>query len=565
VIPFVLNHVWQSTAFAAVVGLVALALRRHSARARFWLWMFASVKFLVPFAMLAVLGTYLPRRATPVAAQPAPVKLSRLAAPFIPAERVATQLSPLMKEEPAASSSEKWAPLLWGLWVAGFAGTVGRRAIESWRIRRSRRAARVADGPLRHLPVPVLLTDGSVQPGVFGVLRPVLLLPADIADRLSPEELRAVVAHELAHVRRRDNLWAALHGMVQAIFWFHPLVWWMGSRLVAEREHSCDEAVLAEGVDAEDYAATILAVCRYYACAPRAGVAGIAGADLKERVAAIMRFGAVRYSVHVRAGLAALAVAAVVTPVILGRVYGQTPKLSFDAASVHEWGPGQGPEGRYAVGVQFSPGRISSKCASLNSLIFYAYGLNGSEGLEGLPKWANASCGYPDSAGTFRIEATMPAGTTTGQSREMMQTLLAERFHFGAHWESRELPVFALEAIPGKLKVKQSDPGQDPPSPHSIGCPGDDPRCHIWCCGSATMTGVAGTLTRTLERPVLDKTGLEGTFYFGLLKWAGDDSAGSSLPSLPALLRDEFGLELKAERGPVPVLVVDRVEKPGTN
>jgi beta-lactamase regulating signal transducer with metallopeptidase domain len=329
-IAFALNHVWQSTAFAAVVGLVAFGLRRYSARTRFWLWTFASLKFLVPFAALAALGTSL----TPVEPQPVPVTLSRLAQPFVPSERVATQLSPLMREEPAGSSS--W---LWGLWLAGFAATVGYRAIGSLRIRRSRRAARLADGPLRQLPIPVLLTDGSVEPGVFGVFRPVLLLPADIPDRLSPAQLQAVLAHELVHVRRRDNLWAALHALVQAMFWFHPLVWWMGARLVAEREQACDEAVMAQGADAEDYAAAILAVCRYYACTPRLGIAGIAGADLKERVAAIMRFGAVHYSARVRAALAGLAVAAVVTPHSGARLWASS-KAEFRCGGCARMGTG---------------------------------------------------------------------------------------------------------------------------------------------------------------------------------------------------------------------------------
>jgi uncharacterized protein (TIGR03435 family) len=362
-------------------------------------------------------------------------------------------------------------------------------------------------------------------------------------------------------------LWAALHAVVQAIFWFHPLVWWMGQRLVAEREHACDEAVLAQGADAENYAAAILAVCRYYACAPRAGIAGITGVDLKKRVAVIMKFGDVRYSALVRGALAAIAVAALVIPLFLGHVYGQTPKLSFDAASVHEWGPGQGPEGAFAAGVQFSPGRVQSQCASLQALVYYAYGLRGTEKLEGLPAWARASCGYPDSAGTFRIQATMPAGTTNEQSRQMMQTLLGERFHLGAHWETRESPVFVLRTIPGKLKLKASDPSQDPAAaPHSIGCPGDDPHCHIgFCCGSISMAGLAGILSRVGDRPVIDKTDLTGTFYVGLLKWAGDESVASSLPSLPGLLRDEFGLELKAERGPVPALVIEHVEKPAGN
>ena len=330
---------------------LALALRKYSARARFWLWTFASLKFLVPFAFLAVLGSHLPRRAAPPATEPPTRTLTKLAQPFASVDVAATQLSPL-SEQPAISSSETWAPRLFALWLVGFASTLGCWLLQSLRLGRTRGAARPADGVLEQLPIPVLLTDSSIEPGVFGVFRPVLLLPTGIADRLSPAQLQAVVAHELVHVRRRDNLWAALHAIVQAIFWFHPLVWWMGGRLVAEREQACDEAVLAQGADAEDYAASILAVCRYYACAPRACLAGVAGADLKQRIAAIMKFGLRRDSSQIRAGLAALAVGAVVTPIILGRAYGrppqESPKLTFEVASIHEWGPGQGPAGPFA-------------------------------------------------------------------------------------------------------------------------------------------------------------------------------------------------------------------------
>ena len=84
----------------------------------------------------------------------------------------------------------------------------------------------------------------SVEPGVFGIRRPVLVLPRGIVDRLSTEQLDAIVAHELCHMRRRDNLTAALHMAVEVTFWFHPLVWWLQTRLVEERERACDEAVL---------------------------------------------------------------------------------------------------------------------------------------------------------------------------------------------------------------------------------------------------------------------------------------------------------------------------------
>ena len=129
------------------------------------------------------------------------------------------------------------------------------------------------------------------------------------------------------------------------------------------------------------------------------------------------------------------------------------------------------------------------------------------------------------------------------------------------------MPTYALRIAPGKSKLKPSDPDKDPPTPPgSIGCPADDPHCHIgFCCGSTTITVLTGMLSHALGRPVIDKTGLTGSYYFGVLKWAGDESTDSSLPSLFALMRGEFGLELKAEPGPVPVLVIDHGEKPTAN
>jgi uncharacterized protein (TIGR03435 family) len=295
----------------------------------------------------------------------------------------------------------------------------------------------------------------------------------------------------------------------------------------------------------------------------------VAGADLKRRIIAMMEFGLRRESSRIRVGQAALAFMAVLTPIVLGHAYGrppqESPKPTFDVASIHEWGPGQGPAGPFTAGVQFSTGRVRAQCVNLAGLVFNAYQLTGPEPLEGMPKWGRASCGYPDSRDTFAIEATMPADTTIAQARQMIQTLLAERFKFAAHWETRQMPVYALRIAPGRSKLKPSDPDKDPPTP-SIGCPADDPNCHIgFCCGSATMTVLTRLLSRSLERPVIDKTGLTGSYYFGVLKWAGEESSDSSLPSLFALMREQFGLELKAERGPVSVLVIDHAEKPTAN
>lgn len=262
---------------------------------------------------------------------------------------------------------------------------------------------------------------------------------------------------------------------------------------------------------------------------------------------------------------------AAVISLLVGLAYGQrspeSPKLTFDVASIHEWGPGQGPTGPITAGVQFATGRVRSQCANLQSLVFYAYQLTGSEPIKGMPDWGGASCGHADSRDTFAIEATMPAKTTGAQSRQMIQNLLAERFQFAAHWETRQLPVYALRTVPGKAKLKSSSPDTDPPiRPGSIGCPPDDTHCHIGlCCGSAEMSALTGMLSRQLGKPVIDRTGLTGSYYFGVLKWAGDESIGSSLRSLSTLLREDFGLEWKGETGPVPILVIDHAEKPTAN
>ena len=158
-----------------------------------------------------------------------------------------------------------------------------------------------------------------LEPGIFGIRKPVLLLPEGITRHLTPAQLDAVLKHELCHVRRRDNLTAAIHMAVETIFWFHPLLWWIRARLVAERERACDEAVLLQGAAAGVYAESILQVCRYYLASPALCVAGVTGADLKRRVAAIMTEVTGRnLTVARKALLAGIALAAITAPLATG-------------------------------------------------------------------------------------------------------------------------------------------------------------------------------------------------------------------------------------------------------
>jgi len=168
---------------------------------------------------------------------------------------------------------------------------------------------------------------------VFGVFRPVLLLPDGIGDRLAPAELRAILAHELCHVHRRDNLATLMHMVVEAVFWFHPLVWWLGARLMDERERACDEEVLRRGSEAEAYAEGILKVCELYLQSPLKCVAGVTGANLKKRIEAIMaNRPMLTLNLPKKVGLMLAGILAVGIPVILGII--NAPELRAQAQSV---------------------------------------------------------------------------------------------------------------------------------------------------------------------------------------------------------------------------------------
>ncbi len=175
--------------------------------------------------------------------------------------------------------------------------------------------------PALDLPIAVLASSSRLEPGVFGVFRPVLLLPEGLREHLTPAQFDAIVAHELCHVERRDNLSSAIHMLVEALFWFDPVVWWIRSRLIEERERACDEAVLRMGSDPQGYAQGIVTVCKFYLKSPLPCVSGVTGSGLKRRVEAIMlNRAAEKMSLARKLLLAAAGAVAVTAPLIVGAI-----------------------------------------------------------------------------------------------------------------------------------------------------------------------------------------------------------------------------------------------------
>ena len=183
--------------------------------------------------------------------------------------------------------------------------------------------------------------------------------------------------------------------VVEAAFWFHPLVWWVGARLVDERERACDEHVLRVCGEPEAYAETILNVCKLYVESPLACVSGVSGSDLKKRIAAIMinRIG-LQLNLARKVTLAMAALLAIVLPLVAGMLTapprasafaaiqgaateGQAPAPRFDVVSIKPWDPnappstggGAAPPGLRRGGTpsqaQVSPGYAHWDCVTL--------------------------------------------------------------------------------------------------------------------------------------------------------------------------------------------------------
>ena len=261
-----INHLCQSTVFTVVAWLLALALRRNQARTRYWLWMIASVKFLLPFSLLIVAGGYLRSAIAAPMAKPAfSAVIEQVAQPFSPTQFSADIATTTVGPTIVAHSSNLIPFLLLGVWLCGslmLAFSWGRK----WK--NIRAAVRAASPVTLLADVPVRSSSTLLEPGVFGILRPVLLLPEGITGRLTEAQLETILSHEMWHIRRRDNLTAAIHMLVETIFWFHPFVWWIRTRLEEERERACDEAVLQAGSEGKIYAEGILNVCKFYIESP---------------------------------------------------------------------------------------------------------------------------------------------------------------------------------------------------------------------------------------------------------------------------------------------------------
>jgi beta-lactamase regulating signal transducer with metallopeptidase domain len=274
------HFVWQGALLGLVTFIVLRGMRPATAATRYGIGVLALASMLVaPLVTLRYeLGEARQRadllpRAEPISARAAALVTGTILteAPANPA--AVRQFSPLRGRERSAvrsSGSPSWLPAVTVVWLVGVI-MLSARLIGGWLLARALARRTVAavppaiDRAARELAsrigvrrgVAVLESAAVTVPTLVGWLRPVVLLPASALSGLTPQQLQAILAHELAHVRRHDYLVNLLQSVVETLLFYHPAVWWLSSEIRAEREHCCDDVAIAACGDRLVYASAL--------------------------------------------------------------------------------------------------------------------------------------------------------------------------------------------------------------------------------------------------------------------------------------------------------------------
>ncbi len=264
-----IHFVWQGGLLAVATAAGLRLCRRRSSATRY------AVACIGLTAMLAA-----PAVTAAVLWEPASVTLpAETGRPAVSGEAIHSsnvQLAPDRASRSANGAAgirlelDPWLPYVVWTWIAGVVLLMARFAGGSWRVHRLHVASRAEAvspwqaagerlaGRLRLDVAFRVVESGLVEtPSVIGFLRPVILLPVAVLSNLSPGQVEALLAHELAHIRRRDYVVNLVQTAAETLLFFHPAVWWVSSRIREEREHCCDDVAVEICGEPTDYAAAL--------------------------------------------------------------------------------------------------------------------------------------------------------------------------------------------------------------------------------------------------------------------------------------------------------------------
>ena len=278
------HFVWQGAGIAALLGAARHALRKSSAQARYAAAMAA---MLLMLASVGATFVYLDSGDIPALAPLA--SQSSIAAPTAQGRSASGCATSSWRDR-----MPDYFPVLVYIWIAGVTA-LSIRSLGGWVVTQlwKRRNVRLAEAfwqermarLAKRLAISrkVCLWESAIAhtPAVIGWIRPVVLLPASAISGLAPSQIEALLAHELAHIRRHDYLVNLLQTAIETLLFYHPAVWWVGRQMRAERENCCDDLAVAVCGDLLVYARALTELEKIRIATPRLAMAANSGSLLQ--------------------------------------------------------------------------------------------------------------------------------------------------------------------------------------------------------------------------------------------------------------------------------------------
>jgi uncharacterized protein (TIGR03435 family) len=597
------HFIWQGTVVALVAALVLHLCRRRTASVRYLIACGAMVAMLFAVVMTAAL----------VEAPSANLTATRASVRTTADGRVDVFLPIQINEAPSpatvsnAQRVEMLLPWIVSAWLSGVIVLLARVGAGWWHVRRlhhlalaspssnwqatgSRIASRL--GLARFIRI-VQLSHVDV-PLVVGCLRPIVVLPIAAISQLNAAQVEAILAHELAHVRRHDYLVNLMQTLAETLLFYHPAVWWLSARIRDEREHCCDDVAVAVCGDPAGYAAA-LAELEAWRSGELSLAAAATGGSLLNRVRRILRVEISDDSPTsaLTIGLAMLVVVGALGHNVMAQTSAPAETPQFEVASVR---PNTSGDNKISART-FPGGRYEAINIPPRELIINSYGLQEQQ-MVGAPDWIASERFDIVAKAEGEIGPPVNRDGSPSSLQLMIRALLEERFKLKVHREPREVPIYVLVLarpdgrLGRELKPSTTDcaalkaakpSGGAPPEPPK---PGERPRCGAWVgfgeliAGGQPLLELVSLLAGTVGRSVVDRTGLKGAYDI-YLKWTPDRvlqrAAGAPVgdpirvngveidpngPSIFTALQEQLGLKLESERGTVEALVIDHIERP---
>ncbi|HEY1304867.1 MAG TPA: TIGR03435 family protein [Vicinamibacterales bacterium] len=595
------HFLWEGTAIGAATVVILWCLRSRSPQARY----VAACTALVAMLMAPLLTAFvLSRPDVPSApsvsvsgfATRSPVATPR--ADSLPAGSATAGTS----DAPGNADVRSWRAMVVAVWVFGVTILLARFAAGWWSVHRLRRAV-LLEPESQCLPAAVHLSSAlglrrafhvvdSIEistPTVIGWLRPIVVLPIAALATLTPMQVEAILAHELAHIRRHDSLVNLVQILAETLLFYHPAVWWISARIRLERECCCDVIAASTCADVVTYAEALLALERWRADLPSLALAATRG-PLLARIRRLLGVPGVDDH-RSTTGIMLAGMVMIFVTLAGASIYLRAAQADPPLAAV-------GPDDAAPWHIVFSHDDSQMRFIGFGGrdLVRFAYQVPAARVIGG-PSWMDEEI--------LRLVVSLDAAPRADEMPDVVRRVLEDKLHLKTHVEQRDFPVLALERShsdgtlgpnlqPSALDcfdvaewVANGQPPRalPPVAPRQTVCgeeAHDTPIGHHSYV-AITMQQLADELRHVdswMTRPgrrtldIVDRTGLTGRYDIAFESFVPAAALMARYPMLtnvfeplgfaplPRALDEQLGLRLEKSEAPFDVIIIDSVERP---